>query len=134
MCDSTINQKQTSLRLVSARNRTYLLSMKTGIRLFLVLLALALIGAPFGMGRMMDHAHQTMAAMDHSQMGHMQHGDTPAHKSSAPHFMMCAACFAVSTGYSLPSERIELREIVIALPSAILHGNSMLPDLPPPRV
>jgi hypothetical protein len=104
--------------------------MKTGIQLFLILLALALTGAPFGMGRMMDGAHASVQVMDQSQMGH---NDLPTHKSSTPHFTMCAACFAVSTGYGMPLEQIELREIVIALPSATLHGKSMLPDLPPPR-
>jgi hypothetical protein len=98
-----------------------------------VLLLLALTGAPFGMGRMMDGAHSSVQVMNHSQMGHMNHGDAPAHKSSTPHFMMCAACFAVSVMDSSPPERLQAREIVIALPSAILHGEVLLPDLPPPR-
>ena len=96
-------------------------------------IAIALIGAPFGMGRMMDSGHQSMQTMDHSQMGHMNHGDAPAHKSSTPHFMMCAACFAVSANDGLPLERIELLEIAISLPASILHGEALLPDLPPPR-
>jgi hypothetical protein len=98
-----------------------------------VLLLLALTGAPFGMGRMMDAGNHSMAAMNHSQMGHADHSDIPAHDSSTLHFAMCAACFAVSTGDNLPPERIKLHETAVALPSAILHGEALLPDLPPPR-
>lgn len=98
-----------------------------------LLLALALVGAPFGMGRMMDGAHASVQAMDHSNIGHMNHGDAPVHKSSTPHFLMCAACFAVSVSDALPFERVELREIAIARPALILHGEALLPDLPPPR-
>ncbi len=120
-------------RLVSAVNRAYLYPMKTGIRLFLVLLALALTGAPFGMGRMMDGAHASAQAMDHSQMGHMNHGDAPAHTSSAPHFVMCAACFALPVNAVLPLERIAFSENLNTLPTTILYGEALLPDLPPPR-
>lgn len=98
-----------------------------------LLLALALTGAPFGMGRMMDGAHASEQAMDHSQMEHMNHSEAPVHKSSTPHFMMCAACFAVSAQSSSLPEPVKLREIVSMLPISILHGNTLLPDLPPPR-
>jgi uncharacterized protein involved in copper resistance len=107
--------------------------MKTGIHLFLILLALALVGAPFGMGRMMDGEHTSVQVMDHSQMGHIKHGDAPAHKSSTPHFMMCAACFAVSVMDASPPERLQTREVAITMPSAIFYGGDLLPDLPPPR-
>jgi hypothetical protein len=136
-CGHIIYDDLNNPRLVSARDRAYLLIMKTGIRLLLpLLLLIALTGAPFGMGRMMDHAHQTIAMVDHSAMGHqgMHHGEAPADKPSTPHFMMCAACFTVAPAMGLQAETIALAERVTRLPTTILHGKSLMPDLPPPRV
>ena len=105
-------------------------------RLILPLLILvALIGAPFGMGRMMDTAHgstqhSAMAGMDH---GDMVHGKTGDHKSNTLHFVVCSASVAVgpvAPAAQMLSFAIERRQ----LPAAkILHGNSLLPLTPPPR-
>jgi hypothetical protein len=98
-----------------------------------VLLLLALTGAPFGMGRMMDGAHASLQATDHRQMGQIHQGEAPTHEPSTPHFVTCAACFATPVGDGLLIEALELRETALALPTTILHGKSLLPDLPPPR-
>ena len=103
--------------------------------LALLLLAFALTGAPFGMGRMMDGAHSqsqhaAMAGMDH---GGKIGGEAGDHKSNTPHFMMSAACFAAPVSAAQPLERIAFTETLHPLPTVILHGKALLPDLPPPR-
>jgi hypothetical protein len=92
-----------------------------------LLLSLALLGAPFGMGRMMDQVHQTM----HAAHG-MQHGTMPEHKGSTPHYVICAACVA-----SIPqSPDFELTvldaELTATVPSS-LSGTHFLPPVPPPK-
>jgi hypothetical protein len=92
-----------------------------------LVLALALIGAPFGMGRMMDQAgtHQTMHAA-------MHHDGGLAHKSSTPHYMVCAAC----TAFVVESPAFELTvleaELMATVPSS-LSGTHFLPPVPPPK-
>jgi hypothetical protein len=105
--------------------------MKYHRLIFPMLLLIALTGAPFGMGRMMDGAHHTMQMADH---GRMAHDDTPMHKSSTPHFVMCAAWFDIYVGETLSLERLARNETMQWMPTVILHGTALLPDLPPPRV
>lgn len=106
------------------------------IRFILPLLILvALIGAPFGMGRMMDGAHShnqhtAMAGMDHGDMVGGKAGD---HKPNTPHFVTCSATVAVQAvapAAQLLSFEIE-RPLMVA--DAALHGNGLLPLTPPPR-
>jgi hypothetical protein len=102
-----------------------------------MLLLLALIGAPFGMGRMMDKApghaplHQAheMAAM----MPGMDHGPTPSHKDSTPHFMVCAASVAVSP--PVPDALLLGFKLETFRPAVLaeLDGIRFLPPVPPPR-
>jgi hypothetical protein len=106
------------------------------IRFILPLLILvALVGAPFGMGRMMDGAHShsqhvAMAGMDHGDMIGGKFGD---HKPNTLHFVMCSATVAVQAAaplVQLLSFQIE-RPLMVA--DAALRGNSLLPLTPPPR-
>jgi hypothetical protein len=104
--------------------------MKLHRLIFPMLVLIALTSAPFGMGRMMDGAHQAMQVMDHSRMAH---DDMPMHKSSIPHFVMCAAWFAVLPDETSPFLPIVLNETIAWMPHVILHGIARMPDLPPPR-
>ena len=100
----------------------------------------ALIGAPFGMGRMMDGAHsQSQSAHnEHAAMAGMNHGDKIGgkvgdHKSNTLHFVMCSATVAVQVAApaaQLLSFEIERPHQVAA---AALHGKGLLPLTPPPR-
>ncbi len=111
--------------------------MKPLAALLYFILAIALTGVPFGMGRMMDGGNHTRQAstlvIDHSAMGPMKHGDAPAHDPSTLHFVLCAACFAAPVVAAPPPERIAFRQAVAAIAALKLHGKSLLPDLPPPR-
>ncbi len=106
------------------------------IRFILPLLVLvALIGAPFGMGRMMDGAHSpvqhaAMAGMDHGDMVGGKAGD---HKPNTLHFVMCSATVAFQAAE--PVAQLLSFEIVRPLmdADAALHGNNLLPLTPPPR-
>jgi hypothetical protein len=106
------------------------------IRFILPLLILvALIGAPFGMGRMMDGAHlqsqhTAMAGMDHGDMVGAKAGD---HKPNTLHFVMCSATVAVQAAApmtQLLSFEIE-RPLMVA--AAALRRADLLPVTPPPR-
>lgn len=106
------------------------------IRFILSLLILvALIGAPFGMGRMMDGAHSqsrhaAMAGMDHGDMIGGKAGD---HKPNTLHFVMCSATVAVQA--AAPEAQLLCFEIVRPrlVAEAALQGNGLLPLTPPPR-
>jgi hypothetical protein len=95
-----------------------------------LLLALAIIGAPFGMGRMMDQvgAHQTMHA-SHD----MQHGAMPVHKNSTPHYMICAACVAAGVQAFSAFDPIVLNATLDDAEPSVFHGADLLPLLQPPR-
>jgi hypothetical protein len=97
---------------------------------FFVLIAFAISGAPFGMGRMMDqtHAHQTMHAAQH-----MHHDKMPAHKSSSPHYMICAACVAAGVPDLSAFDPIVLNAALDASEPSPMEGAHVLPPLPPPR-
>ncbi len=100
-----------------------------------IIFVLAVIGAPFGMGRMMDGAHSqgqiaAMAGMDHGDMIGGKAGD---HKSGTLHFVICSATVAVQVAVAaaqLLSFEIERPRLVAA---AALRGNGLLPLTPPPR-
>lgn len=96
-------------------------------------IVLALTGAPFGMGRMMDGAagHSAMAHMD--SMQGMDHGDMPAHKPSAPHYVVCAACVAVPVIQLVPVRIVAMAEKPDFLAAKTLDGTRFLPPVPPPR-
>ena len=104
-----------------------------------VILALAIAGAPFGMGRMMDTAHDmhAMHGMTHdmSAMNHdMDHDmDMPRHDAAAPHFMVCAACVAAMPQSVVPVQIAVLTGVLKSGHSQRLQGMKALPDLPPPR-
>ncbi len=125
---------QLVLPLALQRHSDYLLSMMHRV-LMMVFMAIALAGAPFGMGRMMDNAHQSAysTADAHLDHGAMHHGKAPVHDASKPHFVACAACATVPVEADLLAMDVTINEQVKPMPSAILHGNGLLPDLPPPR-
>jgi hypothetical protein len=118
-----------SARLAQAPLAAYLKDMYLLRQILPLLLALALLGAPFGMGRMMDQAHaqQTM----HAAHG-MQHGTEPPHKSSAPHYMICAACVAASAPAPSAFEPIVLTMALESAEPSALSGVPALPPVPPP--
>ncbi len=103
-------------------------------RLILPLLLLAaLIGAPFGMGRMMDSAagHAAMAHMDHMQG--MDHGSMPTHEPSAPHYMVCSACVAAPVIQLIPVRLAAMADKPEFPVAMTLDGTRFLPPVPPPR-
>ena len=102
--------------------------------LSILLFALALTGAPFGMGRMMDTAHAT-----YSQTGHIAHETghsgqpQPEHPAQTLHFTLCAACVA-----SLPEMPAAVFLLVLTAPlqtarPPVISGLRALPPTPPPR-
>jgi hypothetical protein len=97
---------------------------------FFVVIAFAISGAPFGMGRMMDqaHAHQTM----HAAHG-MNHGEMPTHKSSSPHYMICAACVAAGVPDLSSYDPVVLNATLNVSEPSAMEGAHLLPPLPPPR-
>lgn len=113
--------------------RTYLWKMMRVPALFRMLIALVLIGAPFGMGRMMDNAagHAT-AQHRHHDMG-TGHEPLPSHEPSAPHYMVCSACVAA------PASVAELVRVALddetpdLMIAETLNGTRFLPPVPPPR-
>jgi hypothetical protein len=123
--------------LVHATRRAYVISIMA--RLFpMLLLALALAGAPFGMGRMMDGAHGPAhaAMLDHSaHAGHHRGQDLPAadHPATTPHFTLCAACIgAVAQSPQPVMLAVMTGRIEAAMPD-LLTGIAKLPPTPPPR-
>jgi hypothetical protein len=103
-------------------------------RLVLPLLILAaLIGAPFGMGRMMDNdkGHASMQHMDHMQG--MDHGQMPSHEPSAPHYMVCSACVAAPVIHLVPVRIAAMAEKPDFLAAKTLDGMRFMPPVPPPR-
>jgi hypothetical protein len=118
-----------SARLGEDPLAAYLKSMRLLSPILPFLIAFAVIGAPFGMGRMMDQAHakQTM----HAAHG-MQHGTEPPHKSSAPHYMICAACVAASAPAPSAFEPIVLTMALESAEPSALSGVPALPPVPPP--
>jgi hypothetical protein len=99
--------------------------MKSIFRIFALLLAFALIGAPVGMARMMG-GHEVSTHQHH-------HGQTP--QKSAPHiqFMVCAACAAVTAPPAALPERMLVAEAVLTGELSEPDGVSGIPLLPPPR-
>jgi hypothetical protein len=98
--------------------------------IFSLIVACALLGAPFGMGRMMDdsNAHQNMHA------SHKANDDlVPAHKSSTPHYMVCAACVAAGVPAFLDFDPIVLNATLGDAKPSAFRGAELLPPLPPPR-
>jgi hypothetical protein len=95
----------------------------------LFILALAVLVAPFGMGRMMDHAN---ALHDMHASHNLEQNALPAHKSSAPNYMVCAACVAVAAQLVLISDPVALKEALDMSGSVALEGLLDLPPLPPP--
>jgi hypothetical protein len=95
--------------------------------------ALALIGAPFGMGRMMDSApsHAAMTHLDHMQG--MDHGKMPSHEPASPHYMVCSACVAAPVVHLVPVRLAAMAEKPDFLAAKTLDGTRFLPPVPPPR-
>ncbi len=96
---------------------------------------LALICAPFGMGRMMDGAHSqnqhvVIAGMNHGDMIGGKAGD---HKPNTLHFVTCSATVAVQA--TAPEAQLLSFEIErpLMVTDAALYGNGVLPLTPPPR-
>ncbi len=120
------------MRLAATQFSHYLNAMKR-LRLILPLLLLvALTGAPFGMGRMMDMPGSHGAAHASAMHG-MHHDSEPAHKGSAPHYMVCAACAAAPYSVNASFEFVVLpAELAVPEPSA-LSGTHLLPPVPPPK-
>lgn len=105
--------------------------------LAIFLFAVALTGAPFGMGRMMDTEHASVMHDAHAMAhhGHRQPdaGHIPGHDPAAPHFAACAACAA---HLPLTGEAAQIAVLSGALQTGTtprLSGIPALPDLPPPR-
>jgi hypothetical protein len=99
--------------------------MKHVFRIFAVLLAFALIGAPSGMARMMG-GHAVSTHQHH-------HGQAP--QKSAPHvqFMVCAACVGVTAPPTALPERPMMAETEASGEISALDGLTGVPLLPPPR-
>ena len=99
----------------------------------LVLLAFALTGAPFGMGRMMDNAHagHSMHSGKHASGHHGQ--ETPAHKADVPHYVACPACAAATVDASLDRQLMVLQGTLQAATSNAMAGIISVPLTPPPR-
>ncbi len=108
--------------------------MKIARAILPLLMLVALIGAPFGMGRMMDGQANHSAIHQMAGMAHgMDQGSTPAHEPSAPHYMVCSACVAGPVLNIVPV-RIALEDEAPRLPhSKTLNGTRYLPPVPPPR-
>ncbi len=99
--------------------------MKLLLRIFALLLAFALLGAPMGMARMMG-GHEISAH---------QHHQPHSPQNPAPHvrFMVCAACVGVAAlSNALPARPPQIESIVPA-EFAAPDGITRLPLLPPPR-
>ena len=98
-----------------------------------LLILAALIGAPFGMGRMMDGfaSHSTMQHTDHMQG--MDHRQKPAHEPSAPHYMVCSACVAAPVINPVPVRIAAMVEKPDFMAAKTLDGTRFLPPVPPPR-
>lgn len=120
------------MRLTAARFSHYLTVMKRWRLLLPLLLLIALTGAPFGMGRMMD-LPSSHGAMHVSSMHDMRGGGEPAHKSFAPHYMVCAACAATSNFANTVFEPYVLSAGLAALEPSALSGTHLLPPVPPPK-
>jgi hypothetical protein len=102
--------------------------------LLLMLIALALTGAPFGMGRMMDNsAGHSMIHQAH-QMDGMDHGSAPSHDPTAPHYVVCSACLAASAPDAFPVRIILEGDGPISGDLSGIKGSQLLPPVPPPRV
>jgi hypothetical protein len=100
---------------------------------FLVLLALAITGAPFGMGRMMDTAHAGHSIHASQQMsGHHGH-DVPTHKTDAPHYVTCAACAAATVDVAPDIQLMVLQGTLQAAIPKAMAGIISVPLTPPPR-
>jgi hypothetical protein len=99
----------------------------------ILLLAFALTGAPFGMGRMMDTAHagHTMYSGQHASGHHGQ--ETPAHKADVPHYVGCPACAAAPMDASLDRQLMVLQGALEAEESKLFTGMRAVPLTPPPR-
>lgn len=100
-------------------------------------LALALIGAPFGMGRMMDVSagHATMHQADHGSgnLTDKNHGSTPAHQPSTPHYMVCSACVAAPVTLTEAIRILAFSDMPRFTEETVLSGTRFLPPTPPPR-
>jgi hypothetical protein len=96
------------------------------------LLAIALIGAPFGMSRMMaGHSGHGVAAAQ----GHSDHG---GHAGGAQHnkagLVVCAACMASMPVLDEMATPTKFNEIRFSPPSQQFADFSQLPATPPPRI
>ena len=100
--------------------------MKSIFRLFAVLLAFALLGAPLGMARMMG-LHEVSAHQHHERQ-------TPP--KSAPHaqFMVCAACIGVMAPSATLPELPPLAQTIAFAEIAAPDGLNAIPLLPPPQL
>ena len=110
--------------------------LQTMIRWFATLIiAIALTGAPFGMGRMMDGAHDmaAMQGMSHNMSAMHHDTDMPKHAAAVPHFMMCAACVAAVPDTLSMAQIAVLTGVLKAGFIPQLEGVRAAPDLPPPR-
>lgn len=104
------------------------------MRVFAIfLLALALSGAPFGMGRMMDTAHAGHATHISQHVSGHHSDDVPVHKAGVPHFMACAACAAAMVDASPDGQLMVLQGVLEAEETTPLTGVHALPLTPPPR-
>jgi hypothetical protein len=63
----------------------------------------------------------------------MHHGKVPMHDAAKPHFVACAACASIPADVDLSVLDFTVTASVALMPPTILHGKSLLPDLPPPR-
>ena len=107
--------------------------MKCNNLLLPILLLIALFGAPFGMGRIMDSAAGHAAEYHMNNMGGMEHGKMPSHEPSAPHYMVCAACVAAPIVHAVPVRLVAMAEKPILIAVEQLDGTRCMPPVPPPR-
>jgi hypothetical protein len=98
--------------------------------LAIFLLAFAITGAPFGMGRMMDTAHAAHASQHMS--GHHGH-DLPTHNADVPHYVACAACAAAIADAAPAIQLMVLQGALEAATANAMTGITSVPLTPPPQ-
>ena len=99
-----------------------------------LLMLIALTGAPFGMGRMMDSAAGHDAEYHMNHMGGTEHGKMPSHEPSAPHYMVCTACIPAPAIHAEIVRLVAMEETRSLIAVERLDGTRFMPPVPPPRV
>ena len=119
--------------LAQQRLRAYFPYMRLSQCILPMLLLIALIGAPFGMGRMMDSVAGHDAEYHMTHMHGIDQGKIPAHDPSTPHYVICSACVSAPPFAAEPVRLVLEAEVPGSLIAKTLNGTGFLPPVPPPR-